>query len=183
MSPQALGLLAADNELDDATRIRLEGGTVGRNAVWHDYGVAIDAIAPVTVDSGATLTIRPGVRLVVRDGFALGVGEFEAATLKIEGTAEQPVTIVGASDRRGTWDAIRLYERSRGNVIEHLELRNAGGEGAINVAIGVDAVVRDVVCERCFSPTLAWACGAKVTAERVTAGAETPAATLGCEGD
>lgn len=182
VSPQALGLLSGDNQLDAPTRIVLESGAVVRDAVWHDYGVPVDAVGPVTVDSGATLTIRPGVRLTVRDGFSLGVGEFEGATLKIEGTADRPVAIVGASDRRGTWDAIRLYDRSRGNVIEHLTLRNAGGEGAINVAIGVDAAVRDVVCERCFAPTLAWACGAKVTAERVTAGAETPAATLGCEG-
>lgn len=182
VSPQALGLLGPDNTLDQ-TRIRLEGGTVARDAVWHDYGVPIEAYGAVTVDSGATLTIAAGVELVVQDGFTLGVGEFEAATLKILGTAEAPVSIVGTSDRRGTWDAIRLYERSHGNVIEHLKLRNAGGEGAINVAIGVDAAVRDVTCDRCFSPTLAWACGAKVAAERVTAGAETPAATLGCEGD
>lgn len=181
VSPQALGLLAAENTLG-AAPIRLEGGVISRDAVWNDFGAPIHAAAPISIDSGATLTIRPGVALVVQDGFTLGVGEFEAATLKIEGTAERPVTIAGASDRRGTWDAIRLYERSRGNVIEHLRLRNAGGEGAINVAIGVDATVRDVTCERCFAPTLAWACGARVTHAQIVAGAETPAPTLGCEG-
>ncbi len=91
--------------------------------------------------------------------------------MRIEGTAEQPVEIFRIADRRGTWDAIRLYEKARGNLIEHTTLRNAGGEGAINVAMGVDAIVRDVSCVRCFSPTLTWACGARVTAERVKAGA------------
>lgn len=175
---QAFGQIAADNQLDRETSIVLEGGSIERDAVWHDFAVPVDVTGPVSVDGGATLTVRPGVRLTVRDGWSLGVGELEGGTLRIEGSAEAPVTIVGASDRRGTWDAIRLYDRARNNVIEHLRLRNAGGEGAINVATGVDAIVRDVACERCYSPTLAWACGAKVTAEQVTAGADTPAATL-----
>lgn len=175
---QAYGMIAADNRLDAETQVVLEGGTIERDAVWHPFGVPIEATGPVSVDGGATLTIRPGVNLTVRDGWSLGVGELDGGTLRVEGTAEAPVTIVGASDRRGTWDAIRLYDRARNNVIEHLSLRNAGGEGAINVATGVDAIVRDVACERCYAPTLAWACGAKVTHERVTALADTPAPTL-----
>lgn len=183
LTPQLFGLIGPDNTLD-ATSIRLEGGLVDKDAVWQDFGVLVDVVGPVSVDHGATLTIRPGVRLSVRDGFSLGVGEFEGGTLRIEGSAEAPVTIAGEADRRGTWDAIRLYEKASKNTIEHLRLRNAGGEGAINAAIGTDLVVRDVDCAYCFSPTLTWACGAKVTAERVSAGAETPAATLpphGCE--
>jgi hypothetical protein len=182
---QLFGQIGPDNQLDRETRIVVEGGAIERDAVWHHYGVPIETTGPVSVDGKATLTIRAGVGLTVRDGWSLGVGELDGGTLRVEGTAEAPVTIVGASDRRGTWDAIRLYDRARNNVIEHLRLRNAGGEGAVNVASGVDAIVRDVACERCFSPTLAWACGAKVTHEQVTAGAETPAATLapfGCEG-
>jgi hypothetical protein len=182
---QSFGLIGADNQLDRDTRIVLEGGSIERDAVWHHYGVPVDATGPVSVDGGATLTIRAGVKLTVRDGWSLGIGELDGGTLRVEGSAEAPVTIVGASDRRGTWDAIRLYDRARNNVIEHLKLRNAGGEGAVNVASGVDAIVRDVGCERCYSPTLAWACGAKVTHERVTASAETPAPTLapfGCDG-
>lgn len=178
VSPQLFGLIAADNQLDAETTIEVEGGVITRDAVWHDFGVPIEVKRPVSVDGGATLTIAAGARLQVHDGFSLGIGEFDGGTLRIAGTAAAPVTIFGLSDRRGTWDAIRLYEKARGNVIEHLALRNAGGEGAINVAIGVDAVVRDVKCDRCFSPTLTWACGAQVTTERVTAGAETPAPTL-----
>jgi hypothetical protein len=184
VSPQLYGMIAAENKLDPETTVQIEGGQITKDAVWHDFGVPIEIEGSVAVDEGATLTIGPGAQIRVHDGFSLGVGEFAAATLRIAGTAERPVTIAGLTDRRGTWDAIRLYERARGNVFEHVNLRNAGGEGAINVAIGVDAVVRDVSCERCFSPTLTWACGARVTAERVTAGAETPAPTLppfGCE--
>ncbi|MDC0675137.1 right-handed parallel beta-helix repeat-containing protein [Nannocystis radixulma] len=184
VSPQLYGMIAADNKLDAGTTVQVEGGEIGKDAVWHDFGVPIELKRPIAVDGEATLTIRPGAKIRVHDGFALGVGEFGGGTLRIEGTAEQPVEIFGLTDRRGTWDAIRLYEKARGNLIEHATLRNAGGEGAINVAMGVDAIVRDVSCVRCFSPTLTWACGARVTAERVKAGAETPAATLppfGCD--
>lgn len=184
VSPQLYGMIAPDNKLDPETTVQIEGGEITKDAVWHDFGVPIEVKRPVAVDGQATLTIRPGADLRVHDGFSLGIGEFEGGTLRIEGTTEQPVSIVGVTDRRGTWDAIRFYERARGNLLEHVRLRNAGGEGAINVAIGVEVVVRDVSCTRCFSPTLTWACGARVTAEDVKAGAETPAATLppfGCE--
>lgn len=184
VSPQLFGMIPPENKLDAATTVQVEGGEVSKDAVWHDFGVPIEVKRPVSVDNQATLTIRAGAKLRVHDGFSLGVGEFGGGSLRVEGTAERPVQIFGTTDRRGTWDAIRLYEKARGNLFEHVQLRNAGGEGAINVAMGVDAVVRDVSCVRCFSPTLTWACGSRVTSERVAGGAETPAATLppfGCD--
>ncbi|MDC0718852.1 right-handed parallel beta-helix repeat-containing protein [Nannocystis bainbridge] len=184
VSPQLYGMIGPDNKLDAETTVQVEGGEIDKDAVWQDFGVPIELKRPIAVDGEATLTIRAGAKLRVHDGFSLGVGEFGGGTLRIEGTADKPVQMFGVTDRRGTWDAIRLYEKARGNVFEHVQLRNAGGEGAINVAIGVDATVRDVSCVRCFSPTLTWACGSKVTSERVTGGAETPAATLppfGCD--
>jgi len=185
VTPQVLGQIGPNNQLDETT-IRVDGGQIEKDALWQNLGVPLRLVGPVSIDRGATLTIQAGVRMVVEDGFTLGVGEFEGGSLRIEGSAEAPVAISGEGDRRGTWDAIRLYEKAHDNVIEHLHLRNAGGEGAINVAMGVALTIRDVSCTRCFSPTLTWACGAKVSAERVSAGAETPAATLppfGCEGE
>ena len=182
LSAQAYGALGEGLELDEAARVIVEGGRVTRTAFWRDLGVPIEVTGPVDVE-GATLTIAAGVDLRVRDGFTLAVGQVDGGSLKVLGTAAAPVKISGVNDRRGTWDAIRLYGRSRGNSLAHLLLRNAGGDAAVDVEGEAELETEGLACARCFAPTLAWSCGARVKQSAVSFSDGTPAgvvAPTGC---
>ncbi len=182
LSAQAYGLLGEGNEFDKGAKVIVEGGAVTRTALWRDLGVPIEVAGPVAV-TGATLTIAAGVDLRVRDGFTLGVGEVDGGSLKVEGTVAAPVKITGLGDRRGTWDAIRLYPRSRGNSLSQLLLRNAGGEAAVEVQGDADLLAEGLACARCFAPTLKWGCAASVKQSAVSFSEGTPAgavAPTGC---
>ena len=167
-SAQAFGALGEGNVFPPDAQLRIEGGRIERDARWRDPGQAIEVTSPIWVQSEATLTIDAGVDLRVRDGFTLAIGEVYGGTVRVEGTAEAPVTIFGIHDRRGTWDAIRLHPRSTGNVIQHLRLRNAGGEAAVSVLGEADLKVDHLSCARCYSPALTWTCGSRVVATEVT---------------
>ncbi len=167
-SAQAFGALGEGNVFPPDAQLRIEGGRIERDARWRDPGQAIEVTSPIWVQSEATLTIDAGVDLRVRDGFTLAIGEVYGGSVRIEGTAEAPVTIFGIHDRRGTWDAVRLHPRSTGNVIQHLRLRNAGGEAAVSVLGEADLKVEHLSCARCYSPALTWTCGARVVATEVS---------------
>lgn len=175
LSPQAYATLGEGNVLAAGSRVVLEGGRIERSGRWRDLGSAIEVTGPVEVQGGASLTVDAGVSLRVRDGFELAVGAVGGGSLRMQGTAEAPIRIVGINDRRGTWDAIRLHPKSAGNVIEHLLLRNAGGVGAVEVLGSADLKVDGLACARCYSPALTWACDAKVNAQGLAATEGTPA--------
>lgn len=182
LSPQAYGSLGEGIELEKDAQVIVEGGTVTRSALWRDLGVPIEVTGSVAVE-GATLTIAAGVDLRVRDGFTLAVGEVDGGSLKVLGTAAAPVTIAGVNDRRGTWDAIRLFGRSRGNSLAQLLLRNAGGDAAVAVQGAADLTAEGLGCARCFAPTLTWGCESRVTQSGVSFADGTPAgavAPTGC---
>ena len=119
------------------------------------------------------------VAIHVGEGLVVGV---EGGSLRMQGTAEAPIRVVGVNDRRGTWDAIRLHERSAGNVIEHVLLRNAGGAAAVEVKGGADLKVDGLECARCYSPALTWTCDAKVNAQGLAIKDGTPAEMIAPSG-
>ncbi len=182
-SAHAFGALGEGNVFPPAAQIEIEGGRIERDARWRDPGQPIEVTSPVWVQSEATLTIDAGVDLRLRDGFTLTVGEVDGGSVKIAGTAEAPVTMIGVNDRRGTWDAIRLHPKSTGNVISNLRLRNAGGEAAVSVLGPADLKIDHLECARCYSPALTWTCPARVDASEVTFSDGSPAglaAPTGC---
>lgn len=184
VSAQAYGLLGEGNEVGPGAQVIVEGGAIERIARWRDLGVPLEVTSPITVDNQAKLTVDPGVALRVRDGFTLSIGEVDGGTLRMEGLAERPITLVGINDRRGTWDAIRMHARSTGNLLQHVRLRNAGGVAAVEVLAGSEARIEDLSCARCYSPAVLWSCGSKVTTAGITISDGTPEAEIppvGCE--
>ncbi|MEZ4449469.1 MAG: hypothetical protein R3B09_08315 [Nannocystaceae bacterium] len=157
--------------------ILMSEGRVERSATWRDPGALIEVDGPIAVN-GATLSIAAGVKLRVRDGFSLEIGRRSPATLLAEGEAGRPIEVVGVHDKRGTWDAIILYPGSRGNVLRHLDLVNAGGIAAVDVRAGASADVQAVSCSRCFSPALTWECGAEVEERGLLLAGGTPSEVL-----
>lgn len=177
-SAQAFGFIGEGNVFGPESRIIVDGGTIERVARWRDLGIPLEVMHPVRVDNGAKLTIDPGVEMRVRDGFTLAVGELDGGTLRMEGLAERPITLVGVNDRRGTWDAIRLHAKSTGNLLQHVQLRNAGGVAAVEVLAGSEAAIDHLQCARCYSPAVLWNCGSRVTTEAVEISDGTPSATV-----
>lgn len=86
----------------------------------------------IVVEKGATLTIPAGTELFFHDAARMVVH----GTLKVEGTAEAPVSMTG--DRSGfvaasipyeimsgQWQGIEFSNTSRGNLISHATIRNS----------------------------------------------------------
>jgi hypothetical protein len=177
IDPEVFGALGGDNDFG-GERVLLDEGIIERDTTWRDPGVDVEARGPIAVD-GATLRIDGGFNLVVRDGFGLEVGKQASAGLEVLGGGA-PVSITGLNDKRGTWDSIHLYagETPQESRIRGLRLRNAGGDAAVVAHVGALASVTDVVCDRCFSPTLTWECGAHVEPSKIEATNGTPRAIL-----
>lgn len=173
VSAQAYGYIGEGNDLGSG-QIIVEGGTIERAARWRDLGEPLMVTGPIDVDNRARLTIDPGVEIRVRDGFTLSVGEIDGGTLRMEGLAEKPILLVGQNDRRGTWDAVRLHAKSTGNLLQHVTLRNAGGDAAVEVLTGSEAAIDHLTCARCYSPAVRWSCGAKVTTAAISISDGTP---------
>ena len=81
------------------------------------------------VESGKTLTIAANKKLYLHKNAALVIED--NASLLIEGTLDQKVRIEGDrlepefSETSGQWDAIWLRAGSKGNLINHVNIRNA----------------------------------------------------------
>ncbi|MBX3219029.1 MAG: hypothetical protein KF795_00840 [Labilithrix sp.] len=110
--------------------IRVDGGTVSKNATWGAWGVPyrVDATVYVQAPSGtATLTVAAGARLAMGNGIT-----FIADTrglLNLAGTAASHVTVTSAAAApvMGIWNYIEI--RSLGNVFSYADISYGGGGG------------------------------------------------------
>jgi hypothetical protein len=99
----------------------------GQNVTWTNdkpyliYGWAV-------VDSTGQLNIDPGCRLHFFNGSGMWV--YKGGSLKVNGTADQPVTFQGPrlepaySEVPGQWDRIWINEGSVDNVIDYAIIKN-----------------------------------------------------------
>jgi hypothetical protein len=105
------------------------GGTVAHTETWNNGGTPIKVAESVTVASGATLTITKGV-------FMANPKTTVKGTLKVEGTAAEPVVFTGAKEEKPQeWCAITFEPGSGASVIDHAEVKYAGGCGTGGIAI------------------------------------------------
>lgn len=167
-----------DNTFDAGTKIELRGGTVRGGARW-DPGAMVWWAGGITVEDGP-LTIAPGSEFTMMSNKAkLAVASRAAgkkgkkAGLIIQGTAEQPVELVGVRSSPGTWGNIVLTGE-QDSVLEHVALSGSGGDAAIAVGDGARVRLAEVSCEQCAGAVVTRTCGAQVTMQGVTAGAGTP---------
>jgi RHS repeat-associated protein len=116
--------LIANNE-----NVIVLGGTVTTSQTWTNGGSPIRGENGVTVAAGATLTIAPGVLM---RGLSVAI----KGTLKVEGSAKEPVIFTGAKEASpGEWGGLTFESGSGASVIDHAEVGYAGnsGTGAIYV--------------------------------------------------
>jgi parallel beta-helix repeat protein len=103
--------------------IRIKEGTVAHSQTWSDGGGKVRFEGLVTVASGQTLTITKGVYLLAPNMTVNG-------TLKVEGTAEEPVVFTSPNESTPRWSQLRLESGAGASVIDHAELKWGGGNGS-----------------------------------------------------
>lgn len=106
--------------------IRLVGEDILSPTVWTE-GKPYVISGHLLVDTLATLTLEPGTRVYMHHGAEVIV----AGSLLASGTTEKRITL--ATDRLekeyrdvpGRWKGIRFQSCSRGNILNHTDIRNA----------------------------------------------------------
>ncbi len=179
-----LGQLGAGNVYDEGARIDVSASDVGSSATWRAQRPAVVTFVEgeTGVTDGATLTVEAGSAFAMGEGVVLGAGYGGAAVLKLEGTAEAPITFRGLRAEPGAWGGLHLYGQTRGAVLRHVKLSHVGEAGGVQVDDEAEVTLEHVACSACGGPTVAHGCTAKVTATEVTAGTEGQVAVKKAEG-
>jgi hypothetical protein len=162
-----VGALGGGNAYSQDARVVIEGGKTGKDAKWvPQKGARVELDANLGVDGG-TLEIAAGYTLHVKDGVGIDVGYYEAATLKLLGTAGDPIRIVGQRDEPGAWKSIAFHKNAHANEVKHVQLVDAGGEAGVVFKRDSDGVVDGLSCEKCSGVALLHDAKAKVDATNV----------------
>lgn len=173
-----LGSLGAANVYGPSAagepRLVVEADKLDADATWkRQVGARVELEGTLQV-SGTRLVVDPGTTVHVEDGVEVQVGYYDNAGLELRGTAEAPITFRGLRDEPGSWGGIVLFEKAKGNVLEHVVLRNAGGQAGVRFDGAADGKVVDLRCDACSAPGLTWTCSSKVEHQGVVAGEGTP---------
>jgi hypothetical protein len=169
-----LGSLGAANTYVGEPRIVAEADKLDVDATWRLQAGAMVELEGLLQVSGVRLLVDPGVTVHVADGVEVQVGYYENAGLELRGTAEAPITFRGRRDEPGSWGGIVLFGKAKGNVLEHVVLRNAGGQAGVRFDGESSGKVEHLRCDACSAPGLTWTCKSKVEHQHVVAGEGTP---------
>ena len=104
---------------------QLASDTIRHDTVWQEGGLNKLLRGQLIIAPGATLTIGPGVTLYLHDHAGIEV----QGTLRMQGTVQSPVTLIGDRtdrifdnlyyrDMSAQWGGIRYTATSTGNLIE-----------------------------------------------------------------
>jgi hypothetical protein len=172
------------NTFADKENILVYSGRIEDNATWLDQGVPIELKEDIAVDGRVTLTVEPGVVLRMGRGTKIDVGYSENAAIRLMGTAEKPIRIEGVRDEAGFWRGVTLYNQSRDSVVQHVVIKNAGGDDMPGIDVREDATAKIdfLTCSGCKVAAVKWHCKAKVTAANVKAELGTPKGEIKPEG-
>jgi hypothetical protein len=123
-------------------------GTMSANRTLVNRNNSIDYIIsePLFLDGNALLTVEPGVTIAFTSvSNYINVGE--NAGLKMVGTASDPIILTGPvnNPNKGSWNGIFYYSDRADNIMEYVEIRNAGSDddnGAIYIGSEASLAVR-----------------------------------------
>lgn len=89
-----------------------------------DGPAEVDYLVECVVDITAALTIEPGVVIEFAENAGLGI--YDNGSIKAIGETEKNIVFRGAQDVSGYWRGIHIETRSVNNVLDHVQIRNAG---------------------------------------------------------
>jgi hypothetical protein len=164
-SAEVLGSLGEGNAYDPGTRIAVDGGKVEESVIWRAQAVPLEIDNNISIDGRTTLTVEAGTLLVMKDGTEIEVGSADNSSLRLLGTPDKPIKIVGLRDEPGSWRRIVLHGNSRDSVIQNVVLRNA--KVGLQVDDGASVKIEGLTCAKCAESGVSWGCTAKVTTASV----------------
>ena len=109
-------------------------GSINANTTWHDLGLDVDYIVDgwLDIDGNALVTVEPGVTIMFTGtNGRINVGE--NAGLKMVGTAEKPIRLVGPANNQnlGAWDKVFVGSNRNDNQFEYVEFVNGGSSDEV----------------------------------------------------
>jgi hypothetical protein len=182
MDADVVGSLGGANKYEPGSRILVEGGRPKESVTWRAQPGAFLELAEELRLENITLTIEPGSELAFADGSRLAVGITGHSTLKLQGTAEKPVTLRGLRDEAGAWGGVLLGGQSQGSVLENVRIAGTRGDAGISLEGKATARLAAVTCDKCEGAVVTWECEAKVTSTNLKAGTGTSAVEKKPEG-
>ena len=169
-----LAALGSENRYAGEPWIVAEADKLDANATWKAQPGARIELEGLLQISGSRLVVDPGFTVHVGDGVEVQVGYYENAGLELRGTEDAPITFRGVRDAPGSWGGIVLFPKAKGNVIEHVVLRNAGGQAGVRFDGESDGTVSHLRCDFCSASGLTWTCTSRVEYDQIVAGEGTP---------
>lgn len=153
-------VLGSSNRYESPLRVR--GGTIiGRNLSWSKPVAGDSTTQPIRPTgsvnvSGGSLTIRAGNQIEMPLNGRLSLAD---STLRIEGTASEPVALLPASGVP-YWGGIRLHGTGQTEISEiaHASIQAAGGDPSLDASPQRAAVVVEASTEGPATPAIhdAW---------------------------
>lgn len=175
MPARSVGVLGGENTYTGDPRIVITGGTVDQDATWKPQkGAVVVLDKPIHVS--ATLEVEAGYVLHMADGARITVGQFDNGSLRLQGTEDAPVKVVGVRDDAGSWGSIVFQGKAGGNVLENVVIRNAGGKAGVEFLRNADGKVTNLTCEKCEVAAVTWHRDARVETSGIKAAEGTPKA-------
>jgi hypothetical protein len=174
--PAALGSLGDGNTYEGDARIVINRGRSDDDMdVTLQKGAKFELDGEWRIEKG-TVALPAGMVVHVKDGALIRVGYTDVASLKLEGTESEPIKFVGLRDEPGAWKGITLHTKAKGNVIEHVVLRDTGEPAGLQVERDSDGKIDHLTCEKCEGAALKRHKDAKVEVGEVKAAEGTASA-------
>ena len=122
---QSIRLVVTTRDVEE-----LLNDTIRSDTTWLAGGIDKLIYGAFAINPGVTLTVQPGVTLYLHDHASIEV----YGTLRLEGSLEQPVTLLGDRtdrifdnlyyrDMSAQWGGINIYPGSTGNLFQYAEIR------------------------------------------------------------
>lgn len=85
---------------------------------------AVDYVVSCVIDITSRLDIEPGTVIQFKENAGLGI--YDGGILNAVGNSSAPISFQGVEDIPGYWRGIHIETKSNSNVLEHVNIKNAG---------------------------------------------------------
>lgn len=114
-----------DNISSDKEPVTLDCSYFNTDRVLtDDPDLDVDYIVNCQANVSGALTIEPGV--VIQFGTDAGL-KVTSGNIRAEGTSSEPIIFQGATNVAGSWSGIYIGSNNVLNILDYVEVRNAGG--------------------------------------------------------